>query len=479
MTTQERVDRLTAGVTSYARLGYWQPDYQPKDTDVLAAFRITPQPGVDPAEAGAAVAGESSTATWTVVWTDRLSAYEHYQAKCYRVDPVPGTDQCIAYVAYDLDLFEEGSIPNLTSSIIGNVFGFKALKALRLEDMRLPTPYVKTFPGPPHGIVTEREHLNKYGRPLLGATVKPKLGLSARNYGRVVYEALRGGLDFTKDDENINSQPFMRWRDRFLFCMEAVNRAMEQTGEIKGHYMNVTAATMEDMYERANFAKELGSVIVMIDLTIGYTAMSSMSRWARDNGVILHLHRAGHATFTRQKTHGVSFRVLAKWCRLLGVDHLHAGTVVGKLEGDPNAVAGFYDTLRLDHVPANLAHGIYFDQDWASLAGVMPVASGGIHAGQMHQLVHHLGEDCVLQFGGGTIGHPMGIAAGATANRVALEAVIKARNEGHDCLTEGPDILATAAKRSPELQVALETWGEVTFDYESTDTPDVLATPSV
>ena len=38
----------------------------------------------------------------------------------------------------------------------------------------------------------------------------------------------------------------------------------------------------------------------------------------------------------------------------------------------------------------------------------MPVASGGIHAGQMHQLLDHLGEDVVLQFGGGTIGHPHG-----------------------------------------------------------------------
>jgi ribulose-bisphosphate carboxylase large chain len=38
----------------------------------------------------------------------------------------------------------------------------------------------------------------------------------AKNYGRAVYECLRGGLDFTKDDENVNSQPFMRWRDRFL-----------------------------------------------------------------------------------------------------------------------------------------------------------------------------------------------------------------------------------------------------------------------
>jgi ribulose-bisphosphate carboxylase large chain len=476
-------ERWNAGVIPYAEMGYWEPDYEPKPSDILCAFRITPQPGVPPEEAGAAVAGESSTATWTVVWTDRLTDHEHYQAKCYRIEPVPASSgqqsagQFIAYIAYDIDLFEEGSIANLTSSIIGNVFGFKALLALRLEDMRIPPHYTKTFQGPAHGIVMEREYLNKYGRPLLGATTKPKLGLSARNYGRVVYEALRGGLDFTKDDENINSQPFMRWHDRFLHCMEAVNRAEAETGEIKGHYLNVTAATMEDMYERAAFASELGSVIVMIDLTVGYTAIQSMAKWARANGVILHLHRAGHGTYTRQKNHGVSFRVIAKWMRLAGVDHIHAGTVVGKLEGDPNMVAGYYDTLRLDQVQPDPLKGLYFEQDWASMPGCMPVASGGIHAGQMHQLLHYLGEDVVLQFGGGTIGHPMGIAAGAAANRVALEAMIKARNEGRDYLREGEDILKAAAKRSRELDVALATWGDITFNYASTDTPDVVQTP--
>src|SRR5262250_3265611 len=474
----EKKDRWSAGVTPYAEMGYYDADYQPKDTDILAAFRIVPQPGGDSIEAAAAVAGESSTATWAVVWTDRLTDYRHYQAKAYRVDPVPGTDQFIARIAYDIDLFEEGSIANLTSSIIGNVFGFKALRSLRLEDMRIPLHYVKTFQGPAHGIVMEREYLDKYGRPLLGATTKPKLGLSARNYGRVVYEALRGGLDFVKDDENINSQPFMRWRDRFLYCMEAVSRASAETGEVKGHYMNVTAATMEDMYERAEFAKELGSVIVMIDLTIGYTAIQSMAKWARKNGLILHLHRAGHGTYTRQKTHGVSFCVIAKWMRMAGVDHIHAGTVVGKLEGDPSTTKGFYDTLRDGFIPEDPRWGIFFDQDWGSMPGVMPVASGGIHAGQMHQLLHYLGEDVVLQFGGGTIGHPLGIAAGATANRVATEAMIKARNEGRDFLAEGEDILREAARHCQPLQVALDTWGEVTFNYEPTDTPDVVATPT-
>src|SRR2546422_26412 len=378
--------RWSAGVTPYKEMGYYRPDYEPKDSDILCAFRLVPQEGVEPDEASAAVAGESSTATWTVVWTDRLTAYENYQGKCYRVDPVPGTDQHIAYIAYNIDLFEEGSIANLTSSIIGNVFGFKALKSLRLEDMRIPPHYVKTFQGPPHGVVMEREYLNKYGRPLLGATVKPKLGLSPRNYGRVVYEALRGGLDFTKDDENINSQPFMRWRDRFLFSMEGVSRAMAATGEIKGHYMNVTAATMEEMYERAEFAN--------------------------------------------------------------------------KLDPDPSL-------------------GLYFEQDWASMPGTMPVASGGIHAGQMHQLLHYLGEDVVLQFGGGTIGHPDGIAEGATANRVAVEAIIQARNEGRDYLNEGPEILAKAARWSPSLYKALEIWKDITFNFESTDVPDAVATLTV
>src|SRR5260370_30437411 len=262
-------ERYRSGVLKSRQMGCWEPDYEPKDTDVLAVFRITPQDGVDPEEAAAAVAGESSTAAWTVGVTDRLTDSEYYRARAYRIDPVPGTSgQWFAYIAYDLDLFEEGSIANLTSSIIGNVFGFKPLKALRLEDMRIPVAYVKTFQGPAHGIVMEREYLGKYGRPLLGATVKPKLGLSARNYGRVVYEALRGGLDFTKDDENINSQPFMRWRDRFIHCMEAVGKAEQETGAGKGHYLNVTAAPMEGMYERAEFAREAASTILPFLQTI-------------------------------------------------------------------------------------------------------------------------------------------------------------------------------------------------------------------
>jgi ribulose-bisphosphate carboxylase large chain len=164
--------------------------------------------------------------------------------------------------------------------------------------------------------------------------------------------------------------------------------------------------------------------------------------------------------------------------RMAGVDHIHAGTVVGKLEGDPNAVKGFYDTLLLPSLKENRNLGIFFDMDWASLRKCLPVASGGIHCGQMHQLTHLLGEDVVLQFGGGTIGHPDGIQAGATANRVALECMVLAKNEGRNYLKEGPEILKDAGKNCRPLQVALDLWKAITFDYASTDTLDFESTPT-
>jgi ribulose-bisphosphate carboxylase large chain len=479
--TRIKSDRYESGVIPYAQMGYWDSSYSVKETDILALFRITPQPGVDPVEAAAAVAGESSTATWTVVWTDLLTACDRYRAKAYRVDPVPNsTEQYFAFIAYECDLFEEGSLANLTASIIGNVFGFKAVSALRLEDMRIPIAYLKTFQGPATGIIVERERLNKYGAPLLGATVKPKLGLSGKNYGRVVYEGLKGGLDFLKDDENINSQPFMRWRERFLYCMEGINRAVASTGEVKGSYLNMTAGTMDEVIKRGEYAKEIGSVIVMIDLVLGYTAIQTAAIWARENDMIMHLHRAGNSTYARQKNHGINFRVICKWMRMSGVDHIHAGTVVGKLEGDPLMIKGFYDVLRLTSLEINLPFGIFFAMDWASLRKCLPVASGGIHCGQMHQLIYYLGEDVILQFGGGTIGHPDGIQAGATANRVALESMVLARNSGEDYFNPevGTAILAKAGKMCGPLQTALDLWKDISFNYVSTDTADFSETPT-
>nr|UCU06599.1 ribulose-1,5-bisphosphate carboxylase/oxygenase large subunit [Ziziphus hajarensis] len=118
-----------AGVKDY-KLTYYTPEYETKDTDILAAFRVTPQPGVPPEEAGAAVAAESSTGTWTTVWTDGLTSLDRYKGRCYGLEPVAGEEnQYIAYVAYPLDLFEEGSVTNMFTSIVGNVLGSRPARS--------------------------------------------------------------------------------------------------------------------------------------------------------------------------------------------------------------------------------------------------------------------------------------------------------------------------------------------------------------
>lgn len=49
------VKSYSAGVKEY-RETYWDPDYTPKETDILACFKVTPQPGVPREEVAAAVA---------------------------------------------------------------------------------------------------------------------------------------------------------------------------------------------------------------------------------------------------------------------------------------------------------------------------------------------------------------------------------------------------------------------------------------
>ena len=108
--------------------------------------------------------------------------------------------------------------------------------------------------------------------------------------------------------------------------------------------------------------------------------------------------------------------------------HRHRGRQArGRPRGDPRL-----DRPAARHLTSRktASRGIFFDQDWGSMPGAFAVASGGIHVWHMPALVTIFGDDAVLQFGGGTLGHPWGNAAGAAANRVALEACVEARNRG-------------------------------------------------
>ena len=48
-------------------------------------------------------------------------------------------------IAYPPDLFELGNMPQVLSSIAGNIFSMKAVEHVRLDDARWPKELIKSF----------------------------------------------------------------------------------------------------------------------------------------------------------------------------------------------------------------------------------------------------------------------------------------------------------------------------------------------
>ena len=158
-------------------MGYWEPDYVPKDTDIIALFRVTPQDGVDLIEAGR---------RWGRILRrdlDRGVTDGSCGRRRYRARVIPRRSGAEIHgaifrlnIALTISTCSRMDRSQLSASIIGNVFGFKRrLKALRSKTWLL-VAYVKTFRAR-DGIVVERERMDKLRPPRCWVICKPKLGL--------------------------------------------------------------------------------------------------------------------------------------------------------------------------------------------------------------------------------------------------------------------------------------------------------------
>lgn len=396
-------------------------NYKPALADSILTFYLEPE-GISIKEAAGGVAAESSIGTWTELTT--MEPYMMKLAAC-----VFSMEGNFVKIAYPVELFEQGNMPNILSSVAGNVFGLKALKNLRLVDIELPAILLKSFKGPKFGIKGIRSLLKVPKRPLVGTIIKPKLGLKTKDHAKVAYEAWVGGCDVVKDDENLSSQRFNPFEKRILKTLEGRDKAENETGEHKVYMANITAET-ETMLKRAEFVLDHGGRYVMVDiLTCGWSALQTL----RDQNfkLVIHAHRAGHAAFTKNLKHGIAMRTIAKVSRIIGVDQLHVGTIVGKMSETKEEVLENIDALKTE---------------MAGLKPVLPVASGGLHPKLVPALMEYFGRDFVIQAGGGIHGHTDGTSAGATAMRQAVDATMQGKT------------LAAYSETHKELKLALDLW---------------------
>jgi len=403
---------------------FFNPKYKPAPSDTICTFRIEPLDSKRSMQwAAGGVAAESSIGTWTELTTEK-PYMKQLAATVFELS------NQIARIAYPIELFEPGNLPNIMSSIAGNVFGLGDLKYLRLLDIQLAPQLIKSFPGPAFGIPGIRKVLKVPKRPLVGTIIKPKLGLRTKDHAAVAYSAWVGGCDIVKDDENLSSQKFNPFEKRVIETLDQRDHAEEETGDRKVYLINVTAETKE-MLRRAEFVEDHGGRVAMIDiLTCGFSAVATL----RNQGfnLILHGHRAMHAAFTKLPEHGIAMPVIAVVSRLLGIDQLHVGTAVGKMSEDRQ------------EVETNIRE---CTQPLQGLLPTLPVASGGLHPRHVPQLIDIFGKDVVIQAGGGIHGHPRGTEIGATAMRQAVDAVLEGQTLSNYAKSHSP--LAEALQHFP------------------------------
>lgn len=412
--------------------------YKPKN-DLVCLFKVTPARSGEIEKAVNTVALESSTGTWTDVEGGKLDYAKALRAKVFSLNKKTGMTK----IAYPEGLFEKDNVPNILSSIAGNIMGMKAVKAIRLEDVSFPQSILKSYKGPKFGIKGIRKMLKVKKRPLVGTIIKPKLGLNTMHHAQSAYESWVGGCDIVKDDENLASQKFNKFEERVARTLEKAREAEEKTGERKGYLVNITAETKE-MMKRAQLVEDLGGKYVMIDIiTAGWSALQTL----REGGfkMAIHAHRAMHAAFDRNPNHGVSMMVLADFARLIGVDQIHIGTGIGKLEGNIEDIEDIAEEISMTDVKAAQKR---LSQKWGKINSVLPVSSGGLHPGHVPFLIKHLGKDLVIQAGGGIHGHPQGTRAGAIAMRQAVDAVMAKKT------------LKEYVRNHEELKEALGKWGK-------------------
>ncbi|MBD3280018.1 ribulose-bisphosphate carboxylase large subunit [Candidatus Dojkabacteria bacterium] len=455
---------MAVQIDYFAPIG-WEPD-SPDENYLIAYFQIALKDGIPDEkfkEVAATVAAESSTGTWTAVDEGSnagMDNAEKYRALVFDIDE----DNLRFKVAYPANLFEHDNMSGMLAGFAGNIGGMKAIKGMRLLDVRFPKRIVKAFPGPKFGIQGMRDMLGHYEdvddklrqkMPIMGTVPKPKVGRTAEQQAalaRTLWTAGDNTYDFIKDDENLTSLPFNDFYDRTRLILE-VQHEVENTSKNKRFsLLNVTHSNFDELVRRSETIKDGGGRFLMIDVvTTGFGVVHSLRN--EDLGLAIHAHRAMHSFMTRFSDEkeldgfSISMLVLAKIYRLLGVDSLHTGSPKAKMEdyGESEVIA---KTISTDKVEAN-EKDLTLGQNWFGMKETWPVASGGLHPGVLDKVVEKLGPDIFIQLGGGVLGHPEGISRG-------VESALEARK-----VIAAGGIIKEFAENKPDSALAkvVQTWG--------------------
>lgn len=374
---------------------------------------------VDPSVAAEVMAGEQSSGTFVPVpgETPELKARAAARVEALEVigqvhtpslpGAVMGQAICRARVTLSWPMDNIGpSLPNLITTLAGNLFELKQFSGLRILDLRLPDEFATHYPGPKFGVVGTRNLSGVTRGPLIGTIVKPSVGFTAVETAQLVALLAKAGLDFIKDDELQSDGPACPFDDRVRAVMRVIDHHAEATGKKVMYAFNLTGE-IDEMRRRHDLVRDLGGTCVMASLNS--VGLSGMIALGRHSTLPIHAHRNGWGSLSREPLLGWSYVAWQKMWRLAGADHMHVNGLNNKFcEPDDSVIASARACLTpmFKNLPCI----------------AMPVFSSGQGTAQVNETLARMGtSDLIYAAGGGIMGHKDGPAAGVAALRTAWD----------------------------------------------------------
>ena len=378
--------------------------------------------GDDPRRATEVIAGEQSSGTFIALPGETPALKARSGARIERLDvleevgqpSLPGGMASSVYTRCTLELswpIENlgASLPNLMSTIAGNLYELRQVSGLRLQGLSLPPSFAAAYPGPAFGVEGTRRLAGVASGPLIGTIIKPSVGMSPEETATQVRELVDGGIDFIKDDELQADGPHCPFDARVRAVMRVVRDAAQRHGRQAMIAFNLTG-DLDQMRRRHDLVLAEGGTCVMASLnSVGVVGMVELRRHAQ---LPIHAHRCGWGYLSRSPALGWDYAPWQQIWRLAGCDHLHVNGLANKFsEPDASVIAAARAVQRplFDHAPMV----------------AMPVFSSGQTGLQAPGTYAALGNaDLIHAAGGGILGHPGGIADGVAAFRQAWDAAV-------------------------------------------------------
>lgn len=297
-------------------------------------------------------------------------------------------------VAFPAALFEDGNIPHLLTIVAGKIFGLEKIASLRLQDVRFPSWWLKTFRGSAFGSSLLEKVFEGPSRPLVSSMISPEVGLDLETYHEKAEASFLGGADIVRDSPQINNNiiPF----DKRIESMLALARTCSQkTGMPKMYFPNVSGPGDVVLQRVEKIVKKGGRGVVVNFQAAGFGILQMVRNMFPE--LVIYADRTSHAATARNKRQGISMTTLGKLARVAGADLVEIGSITGDMVETEAHVVQLHTNLLADIFKTPDPNR--FDQNWHGVGNSLPVTSGGLTAEDIRELRHRFGNRLVLQFG--------------------------------------------------------------------------------